>query len=436
MRARTVLIASTLLLNIFLVDKTKGSENVTLEPMISLSTSAQQVRVLLEDGLRWLDEGQVDRANQHFHEAASIAPNDPMPLLALAKSALKEGDKASAFRSINRAKSIASNSLEVLISQARLFQQINQNGQSERLYKNALKLTEEPWTIETELGYLYLNAYDRPQDALASFDKAIQAAPNYNTAHYGRGLSLVKLGLYDKAIAAYQQVALNNPNDSHIFKTLGRLRMKMEQPTEAISAFNDGLNIEPENFELLMDRGEAFKTLGNIDAAIKDFSAASAAKPNIHIPALRLAMLAHENKQFSNAQKYYEKVLALEPNHIITLNNLAWLFAETDTNLDRGIQLSRKALSLTKQSPLLLDTLAWLYRAKGDLSLAEQILVRAVSAQSSPRATTYYYLGVVKQELDKPLEAASAFNLAISIEPDFIYAEETQMRLNELEGKN
>jgi len=70
-----------------------------------------------------------------------------------------------------------------------------------------------------------------------------------------------------------------------------------------------------------------------------------------------------EQKNFEQAVKHYKKALSINNNSVETLNNLAWLYITSENqkikNLNSGIKLAEKALSIAKQPPPhLLDTLA------------------------------------------------------------------------------
>ena len=55
-----------------------------------------------------------------------------------------------------------------------------------------------------------------------------------------------------------------------------------------------------------------------------------------------LSFKNHNNKKFSEAEKLYEKVLKIDPNHIICLNYFGVMLAQTN-RIDRAEQLFLKA---------------------------------------------------------------------------------------------
>jgi tetratricopeptide (TPR) repeat protein len=85
------------------------------------------------------------------------------------------------------------------------------------------------------------DALDRQQqweEAVAAFRKATELNADHFGSYCGLGQSLVKLGRLDEAIAAYR-----HPND--------------------VQAYRNLLNIQPDNFEIYLDLGNALAKQGD-----------------------------------------------------------------------------------------------------------------------------------------------------------------------------
>ncbi len=95
-----------------------------------------------------------------------------------------------------------------------------------------------------------------------------------------------------------------------------------------------------------------------------------------------LAMLYHRMEDYGKARKVYEKILALDPNRPVSLNNLAWLLATADDprmrNTKLALALAKKAVSM-ERSPVYLDTLAEAYFVNGDRQEAVATIKEAIS---------------------------------------------------------
>jgi len=78
----------------------------------------------------------------------------------------------------------------------------------------------------------------------------------------------------------------------------------------------------------------------------------------------------------------YKKALAIAPDALMPLNNLAWAYAKKKTNLEEALACAKKASELAPDLPPILDTLAEVYSAKGEKEKAAETLKRAVALDS------------------------------------------------------
>ncbi len=95
-----------------------------------------------------------------------------------------------------------------------------------------------------------------------------------------------------------------------------------------------------------------------------------------------LATLYYQQGRYEEAIEAYEKVISLEPNHAMALNNLAWFLAtvprEELRDEKRALELAKGAVAL-ERSPMVLDTLAEAYYANGFVPEAVEAIQEAVS---------------------------------------------------------
>jgi len=104
-----------------------------------------------------------------------------------------------------------------------------------------------------------------------------------------------------------------------------------------------------------------------------------------------LAMLYHKMEDYGKAIEIYEKILKLDPNRPVSLNNLAWLLATSNDpklrDRKRALALAKRAVSI-ERSPVYLDTLAEAYFVNGYQHEAIETIKEAISKARKNRA--YY----------------------------------------------
>ena len=93
---------------------------------------------------------------------------------------------------------------------------------------------------------------------------------------------------------------------------------------------------------------------------------------------LVLAQLEEEAGEFDAAIAQYRRVLKVEPNNTVALNNLAFALAVRRNAVEEALPLARLAARLAPSSGTALDTLGWVEHLLGHQDVAEGLLEQAV----------------------------------------------------------
>ena len=81
---------------------------------------------------------------------------------------------------------------------------------------------------------------------------------------------------------------------------------------------------------------------------------------------------------WKNAEKDLKESLDILPDQPHVLNYLAYSWIDKGINLDKGLEMLKKANELKKENGYIIDSLGWAYYAKKNYSEAEKFLQRAV----------------------------------------------------------
>jgi Tfp pilus assembly protein PilF len=129
----------------------------------------------------------------------------------------------------------------------------------------------------------------------------------------------------------------------------------------------------------------------------------------------------------------YQKVAALNSRHFGALNNLAWIYAQQEKNLNQAFVMVKKAMELQPKNGLVLDTLGYILYRQGKLDDAEGRLKEALHVL--PRhASILYHLGLIAHAQGRTDEAMTAIQRALLLNPDFDDAHEARLLLKQLSG--
>lgn len=93
-----------------------------------------------------------------------------------------------------------------------------------------------------------------------------------------------------------------------------------------------------------------------------------------------LALFYSHGRQYAKAIERYRRVLALSPDDVMALNNIALHLAEQGGAPNEGLRFAERAYRASRQAPLVTDTLGWVYYLTGDPLTAAAYLEAALRA--------------------------------------------------------
>ncbi len=116
----------------------------------------------------------------------------------------------------------------------------------------------------------------------------------------------------------------------------------------------------------------------------------------------------------------YESLLAKMPSNTgvtTVLNNLAYLLAENNERLSEALKYAEKALDAKPNSPVVLDTYAYVLLKNGKAEQAAEFLAAAMQHFEHDKiavpAEVYEHKGMIKEKLGTKSEALAAYKMAL-----------------------
>ncbi len=112
----------------------------------------------------------------------------------------------------------------------------------------------------------------------------------------------------------------------------------------------------------------------------------------------------------------FSALIADQPDFHPALNYLGYMWIEKGQNLDRAIDMVRRAVALDPDNGAYIDSLGWGYFQLGQLDKAAETLERATRLVRDP--TVYEHLGDTYAALGRADEARRAYRRAMELEAD------------------
>ena len=393
-------------------------------------------------GLYYLSAKRLQEANEHFRKALKLDPKHVYSMIGLSAGAFNLGDTESAtvyanmaiqaqpdkpevrnaigeiwmtgannpkYQSEAEAKfreaiSLNSGFIPSRINLARLYMSMGKKDDSEREYKAAVSAQPKNPAVRQELTLFYLNT-GAIDNAMSEAKSIVAIDPQNPVYHNGLGEIYLRKGMIDEAEKEFLQAIKIEPKYAPGYKNLGNIQYAKGSPDKAIEEVSKALSYAP-------DYGDAYSMLGDIYIA-----------RGMYQKALEQYKKALDDKAIRKLS-----LLSL----ISTYNNMAYIYAEQEGNLEQALSYAQKAKQVAPKQPDILDTLGWVQYKRGNYKEALPNL-KAAADGSPNNPTIRYHLGLVYHKLGIKDQAIAELKKSLSISDKFGEADDAKRLLSELE---
>ncbi len=143
-----------------------------------------------------------------------------------------------------------------------------------RSYNQAVEINPKYLTAWKNIGIdLYL--LGRYNESLKAYDKALEIDQNYGLAWYNKGLALHKLGKYNESIQAYDKALRIFPENAAIWYSKGNSLLSLGDYYGAIDCYEQAIRLNQSYAEAWYKKGMAYQELGYYTVSNASFSRAS-----------------------------------------------------------------------------------------------------------------------------------------------------------------
>ncbi|MGH7087493.1 MAG: tetratricopeptide repeat protein [Stellaceae bacterium] len=396
------------------------------EPQLMVGPNAD-AKAHLHAAAAALQKHDLAKADAEYHAAAAAAPTAPDPLVGLADVAMRRGDRKGAREDLDKALKLAPASpLAHSAMGAYLWATKDLKG-AQGEFDKAAALDPKSAKLRLQQGNFYAAALRDAAGAEQAYRAAIALAPKDAATHFALGSLLLQTRKLPEAKAELKEATQLAPNNPLGWTLLGAAEQGLGEYDDALRAFDAASKIAPKFLGPRIARGEVLLAQGRTDAAIDTFKEALKIDGHATTALLHLAMAESKAGHQAEAEDAYRAVLKYDPRNVIALNDLAYMLAIGKRDLDNALTYAKTASQLAPAAANIRDTLAWVYRARGDLPAAAKVL--AAIPEKSANAEILYHLGIVDAGMGNMQAARTAFDKALKLAPGYAAAKEARAKL-------
>lgn len=264
-----------------------------------------------------------------------------------------------------------------------------------------LKTSPNQQDVRFQLGEIY-RAEGNFKAAEATFREFRRISPGDPRAWSGIADTLMVARRYKDAEAFLKEELASDPKKEMARFKLADVYKADVQYDSAIAEYNTLLKDHPKSSDLNAAIGDSLRLKGDKKGAIDYFRKAVELNPTSPGPMTALAMVLQDNDEVSEPRALYEKILKVESENVVALNNLAFIKAEDGTDIDGALTLATKAKQLAPNFDTISDTLGWIYIKKNLSDDAVRIFMELTRKDPNNTMYRYHLAQAFLQKGDKP----------------------------------
>ena len=403
--------------------------------------------------LRTATRATMAKAVEDIRKMADANPTSSLLRLNLAKAYLANNDRDKSLASAQDAvaveqKARAPRSPVIAAAQTLEARLYNERGDQAKALEQATQaLASHPGDPDaTLIKDKALIAMGKPEGAQSDLEALVKTFPNASEPMLVLGNLYLNQHLFDRATAQFEAASKANPADTRGFVGLQTVKLVSGHSTEALQGLQDLVSKNPSdqtsryelaNFQeaasripanqanskqLLKQSADNFKeilktnstssdvwsrlgtiqsALGETDAALASFEQAATSDPKNWAALLNEAVILDGLNRKKEAIDTYNKVLNIKSDNTFALNNLAYITAESGTNLDQAQTYAERAKKQAPESPDISDTLGYVYLQKNLTSQAAEIFRQNVATHPDNPAYRFHLAMALLKQGDK-----------------------------------
>jgi tetratricopeptide (TPR) repeat protein len=157
--------------------------------------------------------------------------------------------------------------------------------------------------------------------ALTSFEKALEINPNNELAWYWRGSTLVFLEKYELAIKSFEKTIELKSNHFESWFSGGLCLNDLKIYEQAVASYNKAIEIKPDHISAWNNRGSALDILRRCEEAIASYEQLLKFKPDYYTAWYNRGVALVNLEQHEEAIASYDKAIKIKPDYHNAWNN-------------------------------------------------------------------------------------------------------------------
>lgn len=328
--------------------------------------------------------GKGDEAVAEYHAALALDPKARSAYLQLAQLQAGLDQAEGAEETLCQGLALLPDDPALSDSLARLEQGRGHWAEAAASFGDLASAEADPADARLSQGLNLLRSGE-PGPARAAMEP-LSATAGEHQAVLLSALGMAADGMGDSGAAIrYLQASLQqDPKIEAAYGQLAGLYERLSRTAEMLALLEQGVAQAPESADLWSLLGAAYLDDGKAQLARQRLERARALgldSPQLHY---QLAVACDKLGDSAAAERELDRVIEAQPENAEALNYLGYSLADRGVELDKAVDLLKRAVALEPENPYYLDSLGWAWHRQGDRERALYYLGRALGLMKEP----------------------------------------------------
>ena len=428
--------------------KAKKSE-LLLFNALNLDPEDYEAREMLAN--QYIYQNKHDKAIEQYRVLAENADEgDTKYLIALAKLVLSQNDINESISLFIKAYEKDKSRIDILEEAANLSLRSRQLEKARNLYKQLIDIDmNNSYYLSTYIDLIVMSGdYENGITALESLidiegetterlsqlgilyykiDNIVKAKPLFNKLvnmnHFDATIMhflsniYIEESIFDSARIIANQIIYHHPSDPRGYLDAALAELNKENPIGAIKVLepvNKKFNSE---FSIQYLLGSSYQQLKEYDKATVVLRQSLKIYPESRGARHTLAIASDALSYWTESDSLYEGLIQSDKNDVQALNNYSYSLVERNIQLNKALDMAKKAIDLEPDNAAYLDTIGWIYYKMDNIEKALSFIRKSVELDND-NAIVLEHLGDVLIANNQVEEAIIFYLKALDIDKD------------------
>lgn len=235
----------------------------------ALRIDPQHWDALIAAGMVCLEGDKFGEAAEAFSRAAKVRPTDALAYFGRARAARGLGNLQAALFDADRALELSPNDAETFALRMQVKRELGRRAEALEDCERALAIKPSS-LLHANKGVL-LEELQRPEEAIACYERAFELDPRNWIALQNLGGALVQLGRGEEALAACEAKLAASPGNHELLTVKGMILLVLRRYDESVAALDGAVTAQPDDSCAHFYKGLALLTQGKLREGFAEY---------------------------------------------------------------------------------------------------------------------------------------------------------------------